>query len=166
MFEDPTTVLISLAQSSSPSDQRAYSFQAQGVYKFGGVRLDKCLIGAVNYANALMRITTAHKLEDWIFCAEENLLTKGGIYVGAFYKDTHYTFERLCDSGTEQKEVAQKFQAWILDHVLGLFYQEGIPLSQPTSPVAIQPTLLKAYRIVPNTQTASDFARQNADIMP
>jgi hypothetical protein len=106
-----------------------------------------------------MRITTAHKLE-------ENLLTKGGIYVGAFYKDMHYTFERLCDSGTEQKEVAQKFQAWILDRVLGLFYQEGIPLSQPTSPVAIQPTLLKAYRIVPNTQTASDFVCQNLDIMP
>lgn len=163
---DVNTFLATKAGSSSPSDSSQFAFQAQAIYILGGQRLDKCLLGAVNYTNPFVRITLAHKLEDWLFCTEQNLITNEGVYVGAFYRDRHYTFSRLCNVETNIKEVAFKFQQWIFHEVIGLFYLEGLAMTLTTKAGRIKPVPLKEKRVVPNDQAASRFLAENPDVLP
>ena len=166
---EPNTVLKARAVGSSDSDTSRYAFQAQSYYTLGETRLDKCLLGAVNYANRAMRITFAHKLEEWLFCAEQNLLINEGVYVGAFHNGRHYSFDRLCDISLPLQQEAWAFQKWIFDHVLSLFYPEGLPIRLSGGPLTVMsmtPHSLKECRIVPNEQAVSDFIRENPTILP
>ena len=169
---EPNTVLRARAAASSDSDPSRYAFQAQSYYVLGGIRLHKCLLGSVNYANQFMRITLAHKLEEWIFCAEQNLmLNNEGVHVGAFYDGRHYTFARLCDSGLPLREEALAFQQWLFNHVLSLFYPEGLPVRLPGQEgkltiVDLTPHPLTEKRVVPNEQAVSHFLRENPTLLP
>jgi hypothetical protein len=166
---NPTTTLRERATASSNCDPSLYAFQAQSFYIVGGVPIEKCLLGSVNYANRCMRITLAHKLEEWLFCAEENLLVGEGVYVGAFHQGRHYSFERLCDAGLPLKEEAAAFQRWIFNRVLGLFYPQGLSVrlgEGEDTLVRLEPHRLKEKRVVPNEQAVSLFLRENPALLP
>jgi len=163
---DVNTFLVKKAISSSVSDPSQYAFQAQAIYILGGTRLEKCLLGAVNYADPFVRVTLAHKLEDWLFCTEQNLMINEGVYVGAFYRGEHFTFARLCNVDTNIKEVAFKFQQWIFHEVIGLFYLDGLAMTLTTKAGRIKPVPLKEKRVVPNDQAASHFLAENPDVLP
>ena len=162
---DVNAVLRGKAMSSSMVESDTYAFQAQAVYFLAdGSRLDKCLLGSVNYAHQFIRIPLAHKVEDWLFCAERNEMLDAGYFVGAFHQSTHYTFAHLCASATPMKGVAAAFQTWVLREAMGLFLPEAVLV--PVNDTRLTPTRLREPCVVPNDQSATQFMTLHAHLLP
>jgi hypothetical protein len=162
-MSDPNTLLPQMATSSGECDPSRYAFQAHSYYTLGGLPLEKCLLGSVTYHNRYIRLRLAHKVEEWLFCAEQNVLLNDSLYVGAFHQGRHYTFQRLSDSNLSAEVEAALFQRWLFSGVLPLFYPDSLSVKGPEG---LRAHALKVCRVVPNEQAVSHFLRENGDLLP